>query len=64
MGRTQQNSVPLNELGCSSERFENGIWRLIAVDVPPATDIEVVRKILDKGCVEGFWDYEEPILRH
>lgn len=52
----------LARLGCSTE--QSHLAPLIAVDVPPSVRIDDVRAILDDGCEKGFWDYEEPILRH
>jgi hypothetical protein len=53
----------LAEMGCSTELFERGSLRLIAVNVPASVPIADVRALLDRGCEEGAWDYEEAILR-
>lgn len=44
----------LRELGCKAERAE----RLLAVDVPPATDFAEVEALLEAGFVANVWDYE------
>jgi hypothetical protein len=51
----------LAKLGCSTE--QSHLQSLIAVNVPPAVNIEEVRALLDDGSSKGCWDYEEPILR-
>jgi hypothetical protein len=51
----------LAKLGCSTE--QSHLQSLIAVNVPPAINIDEVRALLDDGSRNGFWDYEEPILR-
>jgi hypothetical protein len=51
----------LARLGCSTE--QSHLRSLIAVNVPPTIDIGEVRTLLDEGTRNGFWDYEEPILR-
>ena len=51
----------LAHLGCSTELGHPA--SLIAVNIPPTTNIADVRQLLDKGSASGFWDYEEPILR-
>lgn len=51
----------LAKLGCSTE--QSHLKSLIAVNVPATAKIDEVRKLLDEGCVKGYWDYEEPILR-
>ncbi len=53
----------LVSIGCSTELFSRDTLRLIAVNVPQATPIGEVRALLDRGCDEGHWDYEEAILR-
>lgn len=51
----------LAKLGCSTE--QSHLRSLIAVNVPPTVQIDEVRTLLDEGCSNGCWDYEEPILR-
>jgi hypothetical protein len=44
----------LRELGCKAERAV----RLLAVDVPPATDFAAVEELLEAGFVADVWEYE------
>ena len=37
---------------------------LLAVDVPPDTDINVVYTLLDKGEKDGIWSFEEGHCGH
>jgi hypothetical protein len=52
----------LISIGCSTELFSRNSLRLIAVNVPLTTPIGDVRAMLERGCDEGHWDYEEAIL--
>ena len=50
----------LEEMGCSYEEsllFEN--LQLIAVDIPPNTDLVQAYKIFELGELEGIWEFEE-----
>jgi hypothetical protein len=52
----------LEALGCQWEgAFEPS---LIAVDVPPSSDLKAVLKILADGCEKELLDYEEGVIRH
>lgn len=52
----------LEALGCQWEgAYEPS---LIAVDVPPSSNLAAVLKILVDGCENGFLDYEEGVIRH
>lgn len=46
----------LHRLGCTYERATN---YLLAVDVPPASDIYEVYAALEEGVKLGAWDFEE-----
>jgi len=39
--------------------FENADDHLIAVDIPPGTDVAAIYKLLDKGEQDGIWAFEE-----
>ncbi len=43
-------------LGCS---FEQATDRLLAVDVPPSTDVRAVYALLEQGERNGVWNFEE-----
>lgn len=50
----------LEEMGCSYEEsslFKN--MKLIAVDVPPTTDLIKAYQIFELGESEGIWEFEE-----
>jgi hypothetical protein len=51
----------LEELGCAREIAKR---RWIAIDVPPATDVFSVYKILDAGEEQGIWTFEEGHCGH
>lgn len=58
----------LQELGC---RYESGDLEtsygrkmLYAVDVPPESDIEAVRALLNQGEVDGVWIFQEGNVEH
>ncbi|MDP9172414.1 MAG: DUF4265 domain-containing protein [Planctomycetota bacterium] len=51
----------LSKLGCSTELSH--IPSLVAVNIPSSVKIDRVRQVLDGGVAQGFWDYEEPIVR-
>lgn len=61
MGRTDLDDVRarLAALGCNTEVFR----RLIGVNVPPGTNLAIIRRYLDREASRGTLDYEEPILR-
>ena len=37
----------------------SGMFGLAVVDVPPTADLPAVRRLLDKGQGDGWWDYDE-----
>ena len=47
-------------LGCSSELSDTS--GLVAVDVPPSVDYEMLRQFFDKGERAGTFEYEEACL--
>lgn len=51
--------MPLQELGCS---YEGG--PVLAVDVPPLTDIHEAFGLLEAGQQAGAWDFEEGHCGH
>lgn len=51
----------LKKLGCATEQSD--LKSLVAVNIPPTVDMNKVRAILDEGCGNGWWDYEEAIIR-
>ncbi|MFF2502428.1 DUF4265 domain-containing protein [Streptomyces sp. NPDC058067] len=32
---------------------------MVALDVPPETDLPRIRKVLKRGAAEGWWHWEE-----
>lgn len=52
---------PLADLGCSYERANT---RLIAVDVPPGTDVYAVYDALERGEQAKNWEFEEGHCGH
>ncbi|HEU4434839.1 MAG TPA: DUF4265 domain-containing protein [Pyrinomonadaceae bacterium] len=52
---------PLASLGCTYERATD---YLVAVDVPPESDIYGVYSALEKGLEAGAWDFEEGHCGH
>ena len=52
---------PLEALECTYERARD---YLVAVDVPPATDIYEAYEILEQGLEAGVWDFEEGHCGH
>ncbi len=53
--------LPLENIGCS---YENANSKLIAIDVPPKTDIHKVYELLEIGEKENFWEFEEGNCKH
>lgn len=52
----------IEALGCQWEgAYEPS---LIAVDVPPSSDLSAVLKVLADGCEKELFDYEEGVIRH
>ncbi|HZL36516.1 MAG TPA: DUF4265 domain-containing protein [Tepidisphaeraceae bacterium] len=51
----------LAKLGCATE--QSHLQSLIAVNIPSKVKIGRVRQVLDEGCSQGLWDYEETVLR-
>ena len=47
---------PLRRVGCS---YEEGLGRLLAVDVPPRVDIQHVDSLLEQGEQAQVWHFEE-----
>lgn len=61
-GNREDFCKELEALGCQWEgAYEPS---LIAVDVPPSSDLPVVLKILADGCEKELFDYEEGVIRH
>lgn len=54
----------LAQLGCSHESGEFGHLLILAVDVPPQTNIFQAYAALEKGTEQGAWDFEEGNLGH
>jgi len=52
---------PLQKMGCLYERATD---HLVAVDVPPATDIYEAYAALEQGETTGVWDFEEGHCGH
>jgi hypothetical protein len=52
---------PLEKLDCN---FELGSRNLLAVDVPPQSDIEQVYAFLEEGESAGVWEFEEGYCGH
>ncbi|MDI3347418.1 DUF4265 domain-containing protein [Streptomyces sp. AJ-1] len=46
-----------NELGVSGEGIER--FRMVALDVPPTTDLAKVQKLLNHGVAKEWWDMAE-----
>lgn len=44
-------------LGVEGEGIEQ--FGLVALDVPPTVDLGEVKRLLDQGAENGWWDYEE-----
>jgi hypothetical protein len=56
-----QDWHPLQDLGCTYERATR---RLVAVDVPPDSDIYAVYKVLEAGEAGKQWEFEEAHCGH
>lgn len=54
---------PIEGLGCTYEAAGDRA-RLLAVDVPPETDIYKVYALLEKGEADGIWGFEEGHCGH
>ena len=54
-------SQRLQELGCE---YEVAKRRWIAIDVPPATDVFTVYKLLESGEEQDLWTFEEGHCGH
>jgi hypothetical protein len=55
----------LQDLGCTYENGGDHYGKtLFSVDVPPATDIDAVHRILQDGDKEKIWDFEEGHVGH
>jgi hypothetical protein len=52
---------PLEKIGCT---YEKGQGRLIAVDVPPTTDIYHTYALLEEGEKDSIWEFEEGHCGH
>jgi len=50
--------APLHALGC---RYEStgGRMNLFSVDVPPTADYEAAEALLQAGCTDSTWDFEQ-----
>jgi hypothetical protein len=53
--------IPLQELGCTYERATR---RLVAIDVPPHTDVYAVYDVLERGEKDRRWEFEEGHCGH
>ena len=53
--------VPLEHVGCT---FERATERLVAVDVPPSTNIHDAFRLLEDGERAGVWTFEEGHCGH
>lgn len=53
--------LALERLGCACEIAKH---RWVAIDVPPATDVFAVYKILEAGEEQGVWSFEEGHCGH
>jgi len=51
----------LGQIGCTCERATD---YLVAVDVPPETDIYAAYAALEEGVTSGIWDFEEANCGH
>lgn len=51
----------LRAIGCG---FERGPSRMVAIDVPPATEINQVYAVLERGMADGRWTFEEAHCGH
>jgi len=56
-----QRWIALSHLGCTYERATS---RLIAVDVPPKSDVYAVYSVLEQGEHNGLWEFEEGHCGH
>jgi hypothetical protein len=52
---------PLADLGCTYERANT---RLIAIDVPPSTDVYAASEVLERGEQAKQWEFEEGHCGH
>jgi hypothetical protein len=64
-GSTEENFAqiwtPLEQLGCTYERANRV---LVAIDVPPVSDVYAVYAALEKGEESGVWEFEEGHCGH
>lgn len=51
----------LRRLGCN---YECGTDEFFVIDVPPASDIYAVYRVLEQGETEGLWEFEEAHVGH
>jgi len=59
--RFDELSRRLEHFGCSSEGFRDG--KLVAVNIPKTAALDSIQEYLQAGSLEGWLDFEEPILR-
>ena len=59
--RFEEAWEPLRKIGCTYERATD---YLVAMDVPPHTDIYEAYADLEKGLSLGVWDFEEAHCGH
>jgi hypothetical protein len=52
----------LKEMNCDTE--QSHIPSLLAVDVPPTSDLQEIREFLIDGEADDRWTYEEASIRH
>ena len=53
--------IPFEQLGCTYERANRV---LVAIDVPPTSDVDAVYAVLEKGEESGVWTFEEGHCGH
>lgn len=54
----------LFDLGCTYEEGMVGEVKVLAIDVPPETDIYTVYSLLEEGEAAGCWAFEEGHVGH
>lgn len=57
----QRALEPLHRAGCG---FEYGPSRMVAIDVPPASDVFAIYGLLEEGMSRGWWTFEEGHYGH
>jgi len=59
--RFDELSRRLEHFGCSAEGFRDG--KLVAVNIPRTVVLNSIQEYLQAGSLEGWLDFEEPLLR-